>query len=321
MSVWNGNPRFLVKPLPGRPGFLSHTFQASRKGDPRNYILKVGARDPRAQEFSQKIHAFQREAMAYEFLQPLSHSVVPRCFASAFTPDGSDGLLLLEEITKARTGDQVAGLTFRDLSIAVQSIGIVHAHLWKRPRRAAGKSLPLHQYNLAHEAKSHWRSFFKEFRSWLSTADKIRARKIPGIVSFALCLVKKRPITLVHGDLRADNLLFAKGRVFIVDWQIAAWGVGAFDLARLIGGSTRRPLGLPEQRKLVQLWHQTLKQGGVQKYTWAEAWQDYRLGVALTLSIPITNGPTLAHLSPRGKKIAHLMIRRFFRNGRELGLL
>jgi hypothetical protein len=36
--------------------------------------------------------------------------------------------------------------------------------------------------------------------------------------------------------------------------------------------------------------------------------------VALTLSIPITNGPTLVQLSTRGRKIARLMIRRFFKN-------
>jgi len=53
----------------------------------------------------------------------------------------------------------------------------------------------------------------------------------------------------------------------------------------------------------------------------ADAWQDYRIGVGLTLSIPVTNGPTLARLSPRGQKIARRMIQRFFGNGRKFGLL
>jgi len=321
MELWNGEPRFLVKPLPGRPGFLSHTFQATRKGDPKNYILKVGTPNRRAREFSKKIHAFRREAVAYKVLQTLGHKVVPRCYAAAFNPDGSQGFLLLEKITKSHPGDQVAGLTLHELSAAVRSIGAVHAHLWKCHRRLAGKPLPLHQYNRAHETQSHRSAFLREFRTWLSPRDVTMAQKVPGIVSRALCLAKKRPTTLVHGDLRADNLLFSKDRVFIVDWQIAAWGLGTFDLARLMGGSTRRPLSLPKQQNLVKIWHQTLKRGGVRGYTWAEAWQDYRLGVALSLSIPITNGPTLAHLSVRGKKIARLMIHRFFQNGRQFGLL
>ena len=149
-------------------------------------------------------------------------------------------------------------------------------------------------------------------------------REFPNSVAAFLRATPRRRhenLSLLHGDLRADNLLFSEGRTWIVDWQIAAWGLGAFDLARVIGGSTAGPLTLADQRKLVEIWHHTLQQGGVRGYSTEEAWQDYRTGVALTLSIPITNGPTLTHLSPRGREIARLMIRRFFRNGRELGLL
>ena len=133
-------------------------------------------------------------------------------------------------------------------------------------------------------------------------------------IAQALRWAKKRPITLIHGDLRADNLLLTRSKVFIVDWQIAALGLGGFDLARVIGGSSARPLTLRDQHQLVGIWHQTLQQGGVRSYNLSDAWWDYRIGVALTLSIPITNGPTLVQLSARGRKIARLMVRRFFKN-------
>lgn len=322
MDVWTGQPRFLLTPSPGQPGFLSRTFQATRPRDPRKYFLKVGSKDPRARKFARKIRAFRREKIAYQFLAPLAQRVVPRCFASAASPDGSDGLLLLEQINQARSGNQVAGLTFRELSAAVRAIGVVHARLWDGSRKRGQKPLlPLHEYNLAHETKSLAKVFLRKFKSSLSSADRARARLVPRVVSQALRLAKKRPVTLLHGDLRADNLLFSKGRVFLVDWQIAARGLGTFDLARLIGGSSQRPLGLSEQHRLVKIWHRTLRQGGVRRYNLPEAWQDYQIAVALALSIPLTNGPTLAQLSPRGKKIAQRMIRRFFRNGREFGLI
>ena len=318
MELSPGRNRFLIKPLSGHPGFLSHTFHARRKGDPQSYIVKVGTNDLRAQKFCRLIHAFRREAAAYKLLKPLADKVVPRCFASTSTPDGSNGLILLGEIAPARTGDQVSGLTFSELCVAVRSIGIVHAYLWGNQRK---RDLPLHQYNRAHETQSLFDAFLKEFRTWISPSEIKRVRNVLRTVSLALRQARKRPVTLVHGDLRADNLLFSKDRVFIVDWQIASWGLGSFDLARVIGGSTQRALNLTEQKKLVQIWHQTLKRNKVRGYPFEEAWQDYRIGVALTLSIPITNGPTLAHLSTRGKKIARLMVRRFFRNGREFGLI
>jgi aminoglycoside phosphotransferase (APT) family kinase protein len=36
--------------------------------------------------------------------------------------------------------------------------------------------------------------------------------------------------TLLHGDIRADNLLLASGRVMVVDWPHACWGAAFTDL-------------------------------------------------------------------------------------------
>ena len=233
---------------------------------------------------------------------------------SASVPDGSDGLLLLREINPCRTGDQIQGLSFRELSSVAKSIGAVHARFWNSNQLRKIKALPLHHYNRAHEAGKHAQTFLRHCRSLLTKKDAKRIQHFLPTIAQALQRAKKRSITLVHGDLRADNLLLTRSKVFIVDWQIAARGLGAFDLARVIGGSSARPLTIRDQHKLVGFWHQTLRQGGVRGYNLSDAWRDYRIGVALTLSIPITNGPTLVQLSTRGRKIARLMIHRFFQN-------
>ena len=307
------NTRFLLQATKST-GFLSQTFHASRCGDPRKYILKVGPDHPVARKFSRHIRSFQREVSAYQLLQPLGGKYVPRCMVSASVPDGSDGLLLLQEINPARSGDQIQGLSFRELSSVAKSIGTVHARFWNSNQLHKIKALPLHQYNRAHESRKHAQAFFKHCRSLLTQKDFKRIPSFLLIIAQALHQAKDRPITLLHGDLRADNLLFVRSKVFIVDWQIAARGLGAFDLARVIGGSSARPLTIRDQQKLVGIWHQTLRQGGVRGYNLSDAWRDYRTGVALTISIPITNGPTLVQLSPRGHKIARLMVRRFFQN-------
>ena len=46
-----------------------------------------------------------------------------------------------------------------------------------------------------------------------------------------------RPWTIVHGDFRADNLLFGGERVVVVDWQTVGLGPGASDLSYLLGAS------------------------------------------------------------------------------------
>jgi aminoglycoside/choline kinase family phosphotransferase len=267
-----------------------------------------------AQKFSRHIRAFQREVLAYQLLKPLGGKYVPRCIASASVPDGSDGLILLQEIFPCRTGDQIQGLSFRELSSVARSIGSVHARFWNSKQLQKIKALPLHQYNRAHETGKHTQIFLRYCGSFLTKKDVKRIEHFLPTITQALRLAKKRPITLVHGDLRADNLLLVRSKVFIVDWQIAARGLGAFDLARVIGGSSARPLTLRDQHKLIHIWQKTLHQGGVRGYNFEDAWRDYQIGVALTLSIPITNGPSLVQISTRGRKIASLMVRRFFKN-------
>ena len=312
--------RFLLHPT-RITGFLSQTFRVTQRGDPCKYILKVGSDHPVSQKFSRHIRSFQREVLAYQILQPLGGKYVPRCLASASVPDGSDGFLLLQEINPCRTGDQIQGLSFRELSSAAKSIGAVHARFWNSNQLRKIKALPLHHYNRAHEAGKHAQTFLRHCRSLLTKKDAKRIQHFLPTIAQALQRAKKRSITLVHGDLRADNLLLVRSKALIVDWQIAARGLGAFDLARVIGGSSTRPLTLQDQQKLVSIWHQTLRQGGVRGYNLSDAWWDYRIGVALTLSIPITNGSTLVQLSTRGRKIARLMIHRFFQNaGTILGI-
>ena len=230
-------------------------------------------------------------------------------------------MLWLQEISPARSGDQLSGLSRNELALAARAIGTIHAHFWNERQSARNSHLPVHRYNLAHETRTHVPKFRKLGQSLLPSTDRLMVDQIAAVITRALRCAKQRPVTLLHGDLRADNLIFSQSRIFIVDWQIAAWGLGSFDLARMIGGSSRHPLSLPEQKKLVGIWHQTLQRSGVRRYSMADAWQDYRIGVGLTLSIPVTNGPTLARLSPRGQKIARRMIQRFFGNGRKFGLL
>jgi thiamine kinase-like enzyme len=45
------------------------------------------------------------------------------------------------------------------------------------------------------------------------------------------------PRTLVHGDVFADNLIIQPGgRIRVIDWESAAIGLGAWDLAKLVDG-------------------------------------------------------------------------------------
>ena len=83
------------------------------------------------------------------------------------------------------------------------------------------------------------------------------------------------PWTLLHGDLRLDNLLFGRPRVTVVDWHTVKIGPGLSDVSYFIGSSL-----VPEVRRdfecdLVRAYHRHLESGGVD-LAWDDCWQGYR---------------------------------------------
>ncbi|MEY5062157.1 MAG: hypothetical protein RLZZ112_121 [Verrucomicrobiota bacterium] len=312
-----GPSRFLVKPLSGSTGFLSRILVATRKGDPCRYILKVGSDIPQRRKWAGELHVFERELAAYRLLAPLRGKLSPQLFSGASALHGSDGLLLLEFIRDGRNRDQLVGLTWPELVSATRAIAKIHARFWNSPTLRKASGLPRHHYMRAHEVQRHLSRFLRWAKLPKKTAKIFRA--LHHQVSLALGRLRKRPFTLVHGDLRSDNIFYGRKSVRFIDWGLALAGHAAFDLARLAGGSARRPLSLLQHVKLFKTWHSELLRRGVRSYPLHDAWQDYRDAVLLTLTIPVTNAPTLASFSPRGRQMAKLITRRFLCSAHELG--
>jgi len=308
----------LVKPLPGSTGFLSRILVATRKGDPHRYILKVGSDIPQRRKWAGELRVFERELAAYRLLAPLKGKLSPRLFSGATALRGSDGLLLLEFIRDARNRDQLRGLTWPELVSATRAIARIHARFWNSPALKKAKGLPRHHYMRAHEVSRHLPNFLRWTKLRSKTA--IMFRDLPQAVNQALARLRKRPLTLVHGDLRSDNIFYGRKSVRFIDWGLALAGHAAFDLARLAGGSARKPLSLMQHVDLFEIWHAELLRRGVRNYPLHDYLQDYRDAVRLTLAITVTNAPTLASFSPRGRQMAMLITKRFISSARELGL-
>ena len=313
-----GSPRFLATPLSGSTGFLSRVFLATRKDDSHRYILKVGSDLPARRAWGRTLRIFSRELAAYRLLALLGGKLSPRLYAGTATEGGANGLLLFEEIRRARNPDQLQGLGWTDLTAAARGIARIHARFWNSPSLLRARDLPLHHYMLAHEVRRHLPKFLRWTK--LPPKDQGLFRNLPPKVEAALARLKKGPLTLTHGDFRSDNIFFGKGFVKFIDWAFASRGSGTFDLARLAGASPKKNLSLIQHVDLLNLWHAELLRHGVRNYPLHQAWQDYQDSVLLTLTIPVTNAPTLAKFSARGRRMAKLITKRFLCAAKELGV-
>jgi len=116
-----------------------------------------------------------------------------------------------------------------------------------------------------------------------------------------------RPCTIVHGDYRLDNLFFGSPQggepLAVIDWQISTRGIGTFDLAYFMTGNvateTRRAL----EKDVLRMYHDTLREGGVQDYDFDEFMRDYRLSALFCLVYNVIGIGSLDFGNERGLEL------------------
>jgi Ser/Thr protein kinase RdoA (MazF antagonist) len=92
---------------------------------------------------------------------------------------------------------------------------------------------------------------------------------------------------LLHGDIRADNMFFDGDRLKVVDFQFAALGAGAADIAYLVSQGVPTEVRRGHDEALVREYLARLSAFGVTDYSFAEVWRHYRFAVAYLMVLPV----------------------------------
>ena len=96
----------------------------------------------------------------------------------------------------------------------------------------------------------------------------------------ALAALTERDM-LLHGDIRADNMFFPGDELKVVDFQFAARGCGAADIAYLVSQGLPTEVRRGHDEALVREYLDHLAAHGVTDYAFDEAWRHYRFAVGL----------------------------------------
>jgi hypothetical protein len=281
--------------------------------DGRRFVVKAPGSDAGNRGIAVRFGYYAREAGTYRWLLPRDGVQAPRCYAVL---DGRDGpVLVLEDLGRLHPGDQLAGATVAQAGAAADLAGALHAAFWNDPALAACAWLP----GPDDEVVAGYGRLFE------LTWDAFRARAGDGIPAEhldaaeravarfdAVCRAFARaPRTLVHGDFRLDNLLFDDdGRATAIDWQLAAWGRGAYDLALFAAGSMDPDVRRGVEDELVERYHRALVAHGVEGYSLDDCRRDYRFGHVLNLPNPVTALVAVDGGTERGRRMLMANARR-----------
>ena len=299
-------------------GFLSRMaritprYSRDTASSPASLIIKLETNDTKLRDIADRLHAFDREIGFYRDLAPEAPTRLPRVYASGV--DGDVHWLLFEDLGRLKPGDQVRGLSNRQVEMTLRHIGAVHAANWEDSALAGHAWLPEHDFYFRGDFREAWPLFRENYELRMGREATALFERLLDRQDRLDEELSGRPCTLVHGDLRADNLMLGvegtEEEVLILDWQTATRSVAAIDVALLVGGSEPPPERAGHYHGLFSGWLDTLRSHGVEGYTEAEAGRDFRLGLLSCMRIPLQafealGGPDFP--TPRAAQLADVL--------------
>ena len=289
-------------------GFLSQTmrieidYTGSGRGAPTSLVVKIEPELASFREAERGSKAFDREIRFYREVACRVPLRVPRIYYA----DASDAgkVLVMEDLTRYQCIDQLHGLRHEQVIATVRDAAKLHAAFWTDAALAGLDWLPLHDHFFADGFVEHWPAFAASYELRIGR-DAVRlGERVALHLRWLEERIAERPVTLVHGDLRADNLLFGgspeRPEIVVLDWQLATRSLGTIDLARLLGGSEPAAERRGHQIEVLTAWHEALLRAGLLDYEFETALTDFRLGVLYCLFIPV-KGFALAGPAPGGR--------------------
>jgi hypothetical protein len=260
-------------------------YSLSWDGDgPASIVGKFPSSDPTSRAAGVALRNYEREVRFYQVLAGTVAVRAPGCHLAAFDPDNGDFVLLLDDLTPAQVGDQLAGCSLDEAASAVDELVMLHAPRWGDAALPAvgdwlGPALVGGGDMIAEAYGAMLPGFLDRYGDALSVEAAAVAGQFVDVVGQWTQPVAT-PLTVTHNDYRLDNLLFAReasGEVStaVVDWQTVGLGPGVADVAYFLGAGLLIDQRRDAERELLERYRQVLVASGVTLDA-NEAWDQYR---------------------------------------------
>jgi hypothetical protein len=248
---------------------------------PPTLVAKLAGGDPAARERVKEGYA--TEVAFYTQLAGTVDVRAPRCWYGAISEDHTTFTLLLDDLAPAVPGVQAEGCTLAQAADAVRNLAGLHAPRWNDEAlfehgflRRTDPATAVFVGDLMVGAAE---DFVAQYAAELSDEDAATLGTAAKATS-TWQLARPEPFSLLHGDYRLDNLMFAPAGdgVTALDWQTATVGPPLRDVAYFLGTSIDPELRRAHEQALVGAYHEAIVARGVVDYDIRRCWDDYRLG-------------------------------------------
>lgn len=284
----------------------------------RSVVAKFASPREQALATARQGRTNERELRFYDELLPSTPVSAPACHGTWYDPDTAHFCLLQDVVETDTTVDQVAGLTADQIALVIHELARLHARWWGSPDVLDRDWLPRLDSagrvgNLHRLVGAGWEPLCELAGSELTAAERRLGTRFADRLVRKLEAVASLPSTLIHSDLRADNLLFSPDgdTVTLVDWQGCGVGPPGFDLGYLLSSS----LPVDERREhedaLLADYRTKLAAEGV-PLSDAEVRAGYaesmHYGLAIACALPVISDPDEGRVAELARTVARRSI-------------
>ena len=250
---------------------------------------------------------YEREVRFYRAIAPKVTARAPRCYGAEIDPINGDCVVLLEDLSAYRTGDQVEGCSAAQAKEIIEAVAPLHASFWGKVDDTDLDWVPHIDGDRQIEGMTGgcvagWDPAIAQFGGVI--AEEIKAAKdrfLPAVPELHR-MMGRRTQTLIHGDVRLDNLMFGTNSnqhpVVLLDWSMTV-SSGLHDIAYLLSQNVTTAERRAHEKALLEHYRAQLAEQGVD-YPMDKIWDDYRVAVLYLFTYAIVIAGTLDPSNERG---------------------
>lgn len=302
----------------GQLARIAITYAGDAGDAPATLIGKFASAHEETRALLDLAGGYEREVHFYAELAADAGLPTPRCYHAAYDGDAGTCVILLEDLSPATTGDQILGATLDEARFVVTELARFHARWWNDEQLLSNEWMRLptalaeRLIALFEEGMPGFVQQAERFPRLVALVVRI-GKLLPMMIGQLEGQFGRRPYTLVHGDMRLDNLFLPSqdgGRFTVIDWQGVTLGPAAADLSYWLALSLDVELRREHEHELVALYHSTLVEHGVEGYSLSRLRRDYGGTLLNLLPFGVVASASLDMTSERGQALVDAIFER-----------
>lgn len=283
---------------------------------PESLVAKMVPKFEGAVEVCKVLKLFQREIEIYRHVASKSEMRTPELVWSDFDPATSLGFMLMEDCSCFETLDQTAPVptSLEQLYRIVESAARLHARWWNVPEvhesvLRQGDAVRTAFYSVVQQGWQGLLAGGPGSEAIPESGREIAQTFADNLMAFADEHYPTTHLTVMHLDFRLDNMFVdsSSGEAIVFDWQGASLGRGVYDIAYMMCTGYAPEFRRQHEMDVLKRYYDVLVAEGVSGYSFEQAVEDYRFGMAFSLwVVPFTAILDLS--SERGQRLVNKII-------------